>query len=258
MAFKMASSSVWDQVAMSRQWAASSALEAVQGGVAGATGAANSFWDEDFTGFQRAGEGASAIVSGGSGMALAVGFGLGIHHGGKAMVQDWFRKVSGRAPAKYIDDVKHWKGISAARGVNGGRASVLNKINLIGTRGVERTAEAAMAKGSKGVWRYTGNQIEGGRFIRSSRLMGLSGGLLGTAAAIAIPMAASAVFGVAGQLLDEAHMAYQQSKFHTYDTRDFNNRQMYEWNMNKQNQMMTNMMPYEQNMMSMARVYHSR
>jgi hypothetical protein len=75
---------------------------------------------------------------------------------------------------------------------------------------------------------------------------------------VAVPIVANAAFSTAGQLLDEAHLAYQQAKYHHYDTRDFNNRQTYEWNMNKQNAMMGSMMPYESNMMSMARVYHSR
>lgn len=261
MAFKMASRGFIDQLALSRQWAASSAYDAVKGGVDGATGAAESFWNEDYTGFSRAAEGASAVVEGATAFGMATAFGFAIHRGPKAMVSDWARRITGKAPATYIDEVRHWKGISAAKGPAG--ASILNDYRSKLPNGPNSykayttAAETTMNKGVKGVWRHTGN-MESGRFIRNSRLMSPVGSVLTLAAGLAIPMAARATFGFAGQLMDEAHMAYQQAKYHTYDTREFNNRQMYEWNMNKQNQMMTNMMPYEQNMMSMARIYHSR
>ena len=266
MAFSMVSHSIWDKLAMNRQMVADSFRSTMDETANGVSNASSSFWNESYTGFQHLGSALTGVVSGGTAAALSIGFGLAMHKGARSWAEDTMRSIRKMPAAQYIDNVSRWKGVSAARDVNGGAGMTLNRTSTSPWfKGFgSKVSEEAMENGTKGTWRYISptklgdKGIAGGRFIRNSRIMSGAGSIAAAAAFFVVPMVASSAFGLAGRLLDESHMAYTQSKYHTYDTRDFNNRQMYEWNMNKQNQMMTNMMPYEQNMMSLSRVYHSR
>lgn len=268
MAFKIAEGDILSKSAMNRQMTAGGINETVRAGVEGSTGALNAAWNEEYTTFQHVGQGLTGVTTGLMNVGFGVGFGLAMHKGLRSMIGDKIRSFRGQHAAEYIDEAFHWGGLTAARGVNGGAARIIGGPGILarGLLSPEHRAAAAehiMKNGKKGVFRMglngSGKSTSmSGRFIRDSRLMSKWGGIASVAAFVGVPMLASAAFGTAGQLLDEAHLAYQQAKYHTYDTRDFNNRQTYEWNMNKQNAMMTSMMPYENNMMSMARVYHSR
>jgi hypothetical protein len=270
MAFSMVSTGWWDKLNMNRQMVASQSKEAVDAGVGGTVNAGYSFWNEDYTGFQHLGAAAAGVSSGSVNIALTAGLGFGLHHGGINLVKDRLSEIFQRPAAEYIDNVYQHKGVTYAKALNGGPAipvggATNTGINELRAFGQSEQRIAAIGKhttmyGKKGVWRQPAGAagIGEGAFTGRSLLMTGWGAGLSMAAFIGLPIMAGAAFGLAGRLLDEAHMGYQQSKYHHLDKRDFNNRQMMEWNMQKQGQMMDNMMPYENNMMSMARIYHSR
>ena len=98
-----------------------------------------------------------------------------------------------------------------------------------------------------------GNQA--GKFTRALRFLGTGKGMLALSAVqILGGMAVEKVTSLAGNLMDEAHLAYDAQKYPHYDTRQFNNRAMNNWGMNA----MSAMGQYEMNNMSIARAYHSR
>lgn len=256
MSFKLAEGDWMSKLSMNRQMTASSFNEAVQGTAGGIASSAYGIWDENGTGFQHLGTAAAATVSGINAVGLSIGLGLAMKHGARSWAGDTARKLFGMKPAQYLDEVKNYRGLVAARPLGGGAPQLLKNSFGAASKAQEgAAARLAMSKGTEGVFRSTG---AGGRFIKNSRMLHGWGGGLTMAAFFVVPMVAQTAFGVAGKLLDEAHTSYLQAQSHSYDTRDFNNRSMYEWNMNKQNQMMTNMIPYENNMMSMARIHHSR
>ena len=260
MAFKMAEGDWMSKLAMNRQMVASSFNDAVRDTATGVTNAVQSNWNDEGTGFQHAGEAATAAVTGAYAVGMSAWYGIAMKKGLRSWAGDAARSALKMAPAQYIEAAKY-KGTIAGELAGGSSSFIGRKTPTVLVDGGKNLADDVMKKGTKGVFRMTGPtgfSPNEGRFIRNSRLLHGWGAGLTMAAFIAVPMIAGTAFGLAGQFLDEAHTSYMQAQAHSYDTRDFNNRAMYEWNMNKQNQMMTNMMPYEQNMMSMARAYHSR
>ena len=287
--FKENHSSIFTKVGMNRQWAADIVHGAVTEGVNGTYGAAESFWNNDGQGFQKS----AGVVSGAINAGI-LGFGLVApiviaEKGGSVFSGNSYRRMFsglknealsffsggrlGQTAFTEYEAVVHNGKTFFSNGAGGAftefnpkplgtAVSALHESDYVGAalkRGeMAREGVAAGKLGKSGVWRFaTKAGEESGYFVKGSRLMSWKG--IGWAAlAIGATMAVDSTAGLAGKILDEAHTAYTQSKFHTYDTREFNNRSMQQWGYNKQNQVMSNVMAYEQNNMSLARLYYSR
>lgn len=258
--FKVHEKSAFELLGFNRYGVAAGALETVDAAVSGASGSLNGFWNEDGTGFQHAMNGIGGVASGAFNIGVGVAFGLATHHGIRSIIGDTASSLLRRPKFQYLEAVKHNGNVFTKMADDsimrlGSPKSIINKIVH------QEEKAAAFVHGTKGVWRTSSLEnaaAGGGRFIRNSRLFSGWGLVLGVGAQILAPMAIGAVTGVAGQLMDEAHMAYMQSTYHQYDTREFNNRAMQSWEFSKQNQLQSNLIPYEQNNMSLARLYYSR
>lgn len=268
-------SGIMDKLAMNRQLAASSVAEGVNSSINGAYQSAESFWNEDGTGYQRAGSVISSLGAMGMGVGVATAFGFAVHGGALFSPNSYrraFSKVTDKAMGligrggKYTEvEARSLGGKIFGENAVDFRTLSGNKVTKI-AGGEMITYDSVMSKGAMnaakskaGVWRFATEAGErSGYFVKNSRLMsGLGGGLMIVGTVLA-SMALEAGTSLAGRLMDEAQTAYTQSKFHTYDLRDFNNRSMQQWGFNKQNQAATNLMPYEQNNLSLARLYYSR
>lgn len=263
--FKVHEKNILEQLGLNRYGVASGVLDTTNSIVSGTSGAVQGFWNEDGTGFQNIASGVSGVFSGALSIGTGVAFGLATHNGIRSIIGDTVSAFAnkGTSSYKFLEAVKY----------NGNVFTKLENGNIfrLGVKGSKLKAdmtlagEEAFASGTKGaikgLWRAPSLEdalVGGGRFIRQSRLFSPVGLILGVGAQIVAPMVVNAVTSVAGQMMDEAHMAYMQSTYHQYDTREFNNRAMQSWEFNKQNQIQSNMMPYEQNNMSLARLYYSR
>lgn len=276
--FKENHSSIFTKVGMNRQWAADIVHGAVTEGVNGTYGAAESFWNNDGQGFQKS----AGVVSGAINAGI-LGFGLVApmvvaEKGGSVFSGNSYRRMfsglknealsffsGGRLGQTAFTEYEAMT-LNGKPFVSKTGGSFINLLDHVGhgqlgdTIGMETFSKGQLKKfgAREGVWRFaTKAGEESGYLAKGSRLMSWKG--IGWAAlAIGATMAVDSTAGLAGKILDEAHTAYTQSKFHTYDTREFNNRSMQQWGYNKQNQVMSNVMAYEQNNMSLARLYYSR
>lgn len=228
-------------------------------------------WNDGYSGFQKAGLALSSLASGAIVTGALTHLAIAQHNGIRSMIGNamaevpLLRKWGLAAEHSHIDAVRH-NGRIFAKMDNGGFGELGKRKSIL--RNIESetaAAEAAFAKGAKGVtkgiWRTAGvgeEALSAGRFIRTSRLMSPLGLAAIIGATFLVPMLTDTAASIAGRFMDEAHLAYNQSMHHTYDTREFNNRAMQSWEFSKQNQIQSNLMPYEQNNMSLARIYYSR
>lgn len=269
-------SGVMEKLAMNRQWAASSVADGTNATINGTYQSAESFWNEDGTGYQRAGSVLSSIGTMGMNVAAATAFGFAVH-GGAMTSANSYRKFFGTATNKALSflgrkgtaytelEAKMLNGKVFAENAVDFRTLTGNKITkmaggeMIAYDSVMSKGAMNAAKSKSGVWRFATEAGESsGYFVKNSRLLSLTGGALMVGGMMLGTMALEGATGLAGRLMDEAHMAYTQSKYHSYDLREFNNRSAATWQFNKQNQAATNLMPFEQNNISLARLYYSR
>jgi hypothetical protein len=265
---------IMHKLSMNRQWAASSVAEGTISAINDTYQSAESFWNEDGTGYQHAGNVISSLGKMGLNVTAAVAFGFATHGGSLRSANSYRRAFSKMADSAMglVGKGEKYSEIEALS-LNGKIFSemhpgrFINIFDHIGhgqlgdTIGMKAmTEEELLSAGAKsGVWRFATKAGEAsGYFIKGSRLMSFLGGGLAVAGVVLGSMALEKSASLAGRLMDEAHIAYTQSKYHSYDLREFNNRSAQQWGFNKQNQAAANLMPFEQNNVSLARLYYSR
>ena len=232
-------------------------VSATEGAIGGAIAAGNSFWNEDYTGYQQTAAGASQVFSGAMDIGVGAAFGYASWEKGRTLTEIASLKANGMHA--FEDVYKSGSSVTAVAGKQGKVLAGVAEWETIkqaekGTRGfwVQSAKEGLAPLRGKGMFLKEGNDF--------SRMM--LGGWKMPTALIAGTMLATAAFekisSVAGQLMDESHLAFNQAKMHTYDNRQFNNRGMQTWGMQNQQAAMQAVGGFEQNMMSVARVYHSR
>lgn len=243
--------SMLEAVGMNKQLVASGFQEGVEGGIGGAINAGNAFWNEEYTGFQHSAVGVHSLLSGSSNIAMGIGFGLASHS---------FMNSISRAGAGAIEDVYKMGNSVYKAGKSGVYAEEIGGagMKLFGKESIKTLEKGA----TPGYWSVGNGTAKAASFVEKGNpfarfVFGWKGGLA-TAVLMASTWAAGKMLGVAGQLLDESHLAYNQSRIHTYDNRQFTNRGMQMWGMQNQQASMQAALPFEQNMLSIARVYHQR
>jgi hypothetical protein len=292
MSFKPFEGHFGDTVGMNRAFIGSGIKEMAESGNSVAD-AVESFWNQDYRGFSHLGAGATGMFSGMSNIVSSAAFGAGAmasrssyglfghaamqNSKGETLMNARRGWTSGRTvveEAGFIEKVGHKGNGFWAKHVNGdlqhtdGRllqgpaatrmgaelkpVSLFSKqhpMDLMAGKSELAASDFLAAKNGFALGKNAGLGTRMLRGLGSPMGVGLMVGatILGT-------MAVGKVTSVAGGLMDEAHLAYQQNKYAHYDTRDFNNRATNNWGMNA----MGAMQGYEQNNMSIARAYHSR
>lgn len=248
MAFKVHETGFLDKLGLNRQMLATEVNDAANTVVGGTYSSLESLYNNDGTGFQRAGmtlgDLSGNLIRGG----LTAGFGFAIHK--YAMAKGMFG-LNGTGVA-----AKNWRGGIAAKMQDG-----THSLAGWGGKGFKKPMNLndIVSKGKEGVFipKVKGSLAEG-KFIKRPFMLGGWGAGLSMAAMFIAPMVASSAFSLAGRLLDESHSAYMESRYNHTDSRVFQNRETYLWNMQKQQAVMDNLVPYEQNTMSLSRIYHRR
>jgi hypothetical protein len=269
----------FDKINLNRQMAATAFSGAMKDGASGYANTLESLWNEDGAGYQAAANAAGSVATHGMHAALAVGFGYSAKKyalfGGAGKPFYNAKMLNGAIAIEGASG--GWRSPSLRQGgLSGGWMSasddMMEKLHPnikssykglpdISGKNILKVEENIGKKGVKGVFApnsKSGLKGAGGKFIKRPFMFSGIGGIATTAAFLFGPSAIHGAFGMAGRLMDEANTAYQTGKRHYVDSRDFNNRATYMWDMQKQQSVQSSMLAYEQNTMSMARVYHSR
>lgn len=272
MSFKMVNGKhpLLEEIGLNRTMMAGGLSEMVESMAGGAYNAGSSFWNEDYQSFGHVAEGINGTVTGALNVGFGAAFGYAAHNKMGFYNHEKFN---------YFENVYKKGGNVFTVGPD----NVPNRALRGGLPGMERhnlLNEPHPTQGAtKGVWKQPKRPFAGRGPSLAEEKMPLRGfgkfhageggnafsrfmfGWKGVAAFAALQVGAYVAgkgLSMAAQMLDEAHLAYNQSKYNTYDSRMFNNRGMQTWGMQNQQAAMTASIPFEQNMMSIARVYHSR
>ena len=267
--YKLADVPLLGRFAMNRQWGADMLHTGVTSTINGAYSGYEGLWNQDGTGYQSFASGAAGAVNAGlfiggliAPMAIAEKYGAVFS---KNTYQRMFSKLIGGNKFTEVEAKALGGDVFAASSKSAGifKNITFNNFSHNGVKNglhissfTNASKEAKMAE--SGVWRFATKAGEkSGFFAKESKLMSWRGlALAGTVIAASIAIDATA--GLAGRIMDDANNAYIQSKYHSYDLREFNNRSMQQWEYNKQAQAMNSIMPYEQNNISLARIYYNR
>lgn len=260
--------SLLDSLALNRLLIADSTSTAMTSASTGLNQTLDSFWNEDYRGFRTAADSISTIAQMGIGIGVGGAFGIAVHGGdifSKASYQRILARTTQALTGTGFREMESVKVGGAIWGKLANKDETYRKLAVFDYDHMfknQKTITGLDLKGidhEKGIWLKSSNvKDRRGIFVKKSKIMSPMGSIaLGVGAWAAGSLLGSGI-SLAGGLLDEAHMAYAQSKMHTYDVREFNNRSMQEWNFNKRTQMQGNFIPFEQNNLSLARMYYSR
>ena len=138
-----------------------------------------------------------------------------------------------------------------------GKTQLMRQVGVPGTMGASsellrgKQVERFLHGAEKGFF----NTKDTGKFIKRGFWRGPGGMAAAIVAPLLLEKMAAPVVGMAGKWLDESFHDFHQAKRVNYDNRYFNTQQ---WQMNSYQQMGAAMNNYENSMMSIARIYHSR
>lgn len=254
MAFTPYEGHFLEQIGINRQMVMSGAAETAIGPVSGTINAYQSWWNEDYTGFQNLAGGISTGIGGLTTAMSGIAFGLATHSTmpTKSLISATMWNPIGKNMFK---NQHVWEAAKVGKGIYlKDEAGGFSKLVGGELKAAAQMTEKRFKKGASGFLR--GTSLETATFMKRPFMLTWGGGLATLAASVLLPWGIGKTLGLAGQLLDESHLAYQQSKYHSYDNRQFNNRSLMGWGMQMQEAAQSTLIPFEQNMMSIARLYH--
>jgi hypothetical protein len=231
-----------DHIGLNRYFAAKGVIDMAHEASEGSMQFAQDMWNENPNSFQNAGHRATSFASAGLLTSLSV---------------IWAGKHKAVTGKNFVSDVFHKNG--STYGLTAGKAGAeVSTLEWLGGRAgstLTGAKAAAFTKGAEKGFFKMGAKGAAGKFIKRGFWRGPMGMVTAFGAGMALEAVAAPVVGFMGKLADEAFQGYQNAKRIQYDNRYFNTGQ---WQQNAYQQMGGAINNYENNMTSIARIYHGR